>query len=88
MGVVAKPRKKSPPPAVRSAGRPSLWPDVLATVARSPGEWSAVGTYKNRRSASSTACKVQIKHDPRGRFEFTARTEGDKGVLYARLKTK
>jgi hypothetical protein len=83
-------RRETPPPRAprghgKGQGREPKWPGLLAAVAAGRGAWFRVGEYANVNSANS-ASRSARRYDT-DRFEFTARTEGDKGVLYARLKT-
>lgn len=86
MGLV-KPKRETP--AGVSRGGPhsrQQWPAVLEQVAAFGGEWARVAEYPNTQAASTTAGTVRAKYDPAGRFEFTSRKVGNKGVLYARLR--
>lgn len=82
-------RRETPPPVAprgHGKGREPKWPAVFAAIAAGRGAWFRVGEYRNSGSARCTARLAAQRHGD-DRFEFTARTEGDKGVLYARLKT-
>jgi hypothetical protein len=86
-------RREAPPPLVRGgfragAGRKPEWPGILAAVEAGRGAWFRAREYATRRTAGSMAVIVRKRYDPAGRFEFTARTVGGKGVVFARLKVE
>jgi hypothetical protein len=86
-------RREAPAPLVRGgsragAGRKPEWPGILAAVEAAKGEWCRAREYATRRTAGSMAVVVRKRYDPAGRYEFTSRKVGGKGVLYARLKVE
>ena len=77
---------KDPPPSPRF-GSDFSWPETLSVLVERPGQWALVKTYDSATSAQSvkTYLRKSKTIQKLGRFEFTVRSAGEKGELYARF---
>lgn len=81
-------RQEEPPRLAHGRANAVSWPVVVEQVARGRGKWFRCAEYGNVATASAAAGYANRRHNGEKRLEIVARRVGDKGVVYARLKTE